>query len=104
MARIRWITHACTIAAGKTAFTLSGKPFSPSQTTKNTSMTPWFFRSASTLIQNFADSLDTAAAFASPQAEHVPVAAQVDPDRGVERLVTDPGAKLRSGARVWNRP
>ena len=86
MARIRWITQACTIACGNTAFTLSGSPFRPSQTMKNTSATPRFFRSVSTFIQNFADSPPP---LPGPQPEHVPVPVQVDPDRGVERLVAD---------------
>ena len=35
---------------------LSGKPFSPSHTRKNTSLTPRFFRSVSTFNQYLADS------------------------------------------------
>ena len=54
-----------TIAAGKTALTLSGRPFSPSQTTKNTSRTPRDFRSLRTAYQNFADS-------PSPSPAHMP--------------------------------
>ena len=45
-----------TITAGHTLATTSGRPFSPSQTTKNTSRTPRLRRSVSTLIQNFAPS------------------------------------------------
>jgi len=48
--------HACTMVSGQTALTESGRPFSPSQTTKNTSTTPRLRRSVSTAIQNFADS------------------------------------------------
>lgn len=35
---------------------LSGRPFNPSQTAKNTSMTPRFFNSVKQANQNFADS------------------------------------------------
>ncbi len=48
--------QVCTVASGNTALTLSGRPFSPSQTTKNTSLTPRVFRSVRTANQNFADS------------------------------------------------
>jgi hypothetical protein len=48
--------QACTIARGNTAVAESGSPFSPSQTMLITSLTPRFARSASTDIQNFADS------------------------------------------------
>ena len=54
-----------TIAAGNTAFTESGSPFSPSHTTKNTSLTPRDFRSLRTAYQNFADS-------PSPSPAHIP--------------------------------
>ena len=54
-----------TIAAGNTAFTESGSPFSPSHTTKNTSLTPRDFRSLRTAYQNFADS-------PSPSPAHMP--------------------------------
>ena len=43
-----------TIAAGNTAATESGRPFSPSHTTKKVSFTPRFLMSVSTFIQNFA--------------------------------------------------
>ena len=54
-----------TIAAGNTALTLSGRPFSPSQTTENTSRTPRDFRSFRTAYQNFAAS-------PSPSPAHIP--------------------------------
>jgi hypothetical protein len=53
---MRWMMQDCITARGHTVFTESGSPLRPSQTTKNTSPTPRFFRSVSTLIQNFADS------------------------------------------------
>ena len=52
-----WCTDdVCTIALGNAAATLSGKPFSPSQTMKNTSATPRLRSSVSTLSQYLADS------------------------------------------------
>ena len=48
--------QVCTMACGHTLPTTSGRPLSPSQTTKNTSPTPRFFKSVSTLIQNLAPS------------------------------------------------
>src|SRR3954451_1471516 len=86
VARIRWITHAWTMLAGNTAATASGRPLSPSQTTKNTSCTPRFFRSLSTFIQYFADSPPPAPAH-SPRTSRRP--AKVDSDGGVERAVAD---------------
>lgn len=50
------ITHVCTRAAGHTSATTSGSPFNPSQTTKNTSFMPRFFKSCNTCNQNFAPS------------------------------------------------
>ena len=50
------MTHVCTMARGQAFPTTSGRPFSPSQTTKNTSLTPRLRRSASTLSQNLAPS------------------------------------------------
>jgi len=47
--------QAWTTASGHTLPTASGSPFSPSQTRKNTSATPRFFRSVSTLSQNLAE-------------------------------------------------
>ena len=44
------------MVCGQACATTSGSPFSPSQTRKNTSLTPRFFRSTRTLIQNFAPS------------------------------------------------
>jgi hypothetical protein len=44
------------MACGQALPTTSGRPLSPSQTTKNTSLTPLFLRSVSTLIQNLAPS------------------------------------------------
>jgi hypothetical protein len=52
--RIKWMMQVCTIVAGQTAATESGRPFKPSQTRKNTSATPRFFSSVSTAIQTFA--------------------------------------------------
>src|SRR5512135_2604909 len=43
-------------SSGHTLPTAPGSPFSPSQTRKNTSATPRFFRSVSTLSQNLAPS------------------------------------------------
>src|SRR5450759_4949915 len=63
--RIRWMMHVCTVAIGHTVFTELGSPFNPSHTTKNTSLTPRFFSSVSTAIQNFADS-------PSPSPAHIP--------------------------------
>jgi hypothetical protein len=40
--RIKWMMQVCTIVAGQTAATESGRPFKPSQTRKNTSATPIF--------------------------------------------------------------
>ena len=71
---------------GKTAFTESGRPLSPSQTMKNTS------RHAAVLQvgQHVHPELRRLpAALAGPQAEHVAAPVQVDADRGVERLVAD---------------
>ena len=48
--------QVCTIVAGHTALTLSGRPFKPSQTRKNTSATPRLRSSVNTTIQNLADS------------------------------------------------
>ena len=48
--------QVCTIVCGQTLPTTSGRPFSPSQTTKNTSFTPRLRMSVSTLIQNLAPS------------------------------------------------
>ena len=56
MLRIRWMMQVCTIACGQTLPTTSGRPLSPSQTTKNMSLTPRLRRSVSTAIQNFAPS------------------------------------------------
>jgi hypothetical protein len=78
--------QVCTVASGNTAFTESGRPLSPSQTTKKTSRTPRDFRSVSTAYQNFADS-------PSPSPAHMPfdvlVPAQVHPDRRVHGPVAD---------------
>src|SRR3954447_26925306 len=74
------------MASGNTALTESGRPLRPSQTMKNTSLTPRLRRSVSTLIQNFADSPPPCP---GPRPEDVPVAVQVDPDGGVVRLVAD---------------
>lgn len=57
--------EVCTVASGNTAFTPSGRPLSPSQTTKKTSLTPRFFSSVSTASQNLADS-------PSPSPAHMP--------------------------------
>jgi hypothetical protein len=54
--RIRWMMQVCTMVAGHTAATESGRPFKPSQTRKNTSATPRLRSSVNTAIQNFADS------------------------------------------------
>src|SRR3954464_15109530 len=54
--RIRWMMQVCTIAWGQTLLTTSGRPFSPSQITKNVSLIPRLRRSVSTAIQNFAPS------------------------------------------------
>jgi len=48
--------QVCVVVNGHTFATTSGSPFKPSQTRKNTSTMPRFFRSVSTLIQNFAPS------------------------------------------------
>ena len=48
--------HVWTVACGHTFATTAGRPFSPSQTRKNTSRTPRFFMSSSTDIQNLAPS------------------------------------------------
>ncbi len=45
-----------TVVCGHTFATTAGRPFSPSQTRKNTSRTPRFFMSSSTDIQNLAPS------------------------------------------------
>ena len=55
-ARIRWITQVCTIALGQVASIASGRPFSPSQHTISTSLTPRLRSSASTPPQNRAPS------------------------------------------------
>jgi hypothetical protein len=44
------------MVCGHTFATTAGRPFSPSQTRKNTSHTPRFFRSSNTDIQNLAPS------------------------------------------------
>ena len=48
--------HVWTVVSAHTSFTTCGRPFSPSQTRKNESLTPRFFRSVSTANQNFAPS------------------------------------------------
>jgi hypothetical protein len=58
--------HVWTMACGQAFPTTSGRPFSPSQTTKNTSLTPLFFRSVSTLIQNLARSRENQFGHADP--------------------------------------
>lgn len=57
--------QVCTMASGNTEFTESGRPFSPSHTTKKMSLTPRDFRSVRTAYQNFADS-------PSPSPAHMP--------------------------------
>jgi hypothetical protein len=52
--RIKWMMQVCTIVAGQTAATESGRPFKPSQTRKNTSATPRLFSSVNTAWQTFA--------------------------------------------------
>lgn len=44
------------MVSGHTLATTSGRPLRPSQTTKNTSLTPRFLRSVRTAIQNLAPS------------------------------------------------
>ena len=56
MLRIKWMMQVWIVVNGHTFTTTSGRPFNPSQTRKNTSLTPRFFRSVSTAIQNFAPS------------------------------------------------
>lgn len=82
----RWTMQACAVVAGNTAFTLSGRSFSPSQTRKKTSRTPRFLMSVSRLIQNFADAPPPVPATAPARRGGPPGR----PDRGVERLVTHP--------------
>ena len=55
-ARIRWTTHVWVSAWGQVASMASGRPFSPSQQTNNTSATPRLRISVSTLSQNLAPS------------------------------------------------
>jgi hypothetical protein len=52
--RIRWDHADCKVASGNTAFALSGRPLSPSQTGKNTSRTPRFLSSVRTSSQTLA--------------------------------------------------
>src|ERR1700742_3549006 len=77
--------QVCTMVCGHTFATTSGRPLRPSQTRKNTSRTPRFFRSISTLIQNLAPS--------PPVPIHSPrtvlVAVHGDPDGGVDGSVGD---------------
>ena len=54
--RIRWMTQVWTIGWGQALPTTSGRPLSPSQTTKNTSLMPRLRRPVSTAIQNLAPS------------------------------------------------
>ena len=54
--RSRWIKQVWIFAAGNTDPMESGSPLSPSQTMKNTSLTPRFFNSVRHANQNFADS------------------------------------------------
>src|SRR5215831_16115927 len=77
---MRWIMHVWTMASGHMLPTTSGSPFSPSQTRKNTSRTPRFFRSVSTLIQK----PGALAAGARPQAQHVLAAVYGDADGRVD--------------------
>src|SRR5881398_2195407 len=77
--------QVCAMACGQTLDTTSGSPLSPSQTTKNTSPIPRFFRSVSTAIQKLR-ALTTAA---GPEPEDVPLTSQRDADRRVERAVGD---------------
>ena len=64
--------QVCTIAAGKTAATESGRPFSPSQTVKNTSRVPRFLLSVSTFIENIADSPPAPAPVHNPRTSRLP--------------------------------
>ena len=55
--RMRCNTQVCTIANGQVASIDSGSPFSPSQTTMQTSSTPRFLISVNTCNQYLAPSL-----------------------------------------------
>ena len=84
MLRIKCTMHVCTMACGQTFVTTSGSPLRPSQTTKNTSLTPRLRRSVRTLIQNLAPS--------PPVPAHKPrmsFSRQGDPDRRVDGPVGD---------------
>lgn len=78
--------QTCTVARGNTTLTLSGKPLRPSQTTKNASPHAPVLE----VCQHaHPEPRRLASAVAGPQPEDVAFAREVDPDRGVERLVTD---------------
>mgnify|MGYP006869484761 FL=1 len=71
---------------GNTAVALSGSPFNPSQTRKNTSVTPRFF-----LVGEYGQPVlgRFPATLPGPDSENVLVTVQIDPERSVERLVGD---------------
>src|SRR5215218_9564404 len=76
--------QVCTIASGHTFSTTSGSPFNPSQTRKNTSRTPRFFKSTSTLIGK----LGALTTVAHPQAQDVFAAVHRDADSRINGPVS----------------
>ena len=70
-----------------TAFTASGRPLSPSQTTMHTSLVPRFLISDRTRIQYFAPF--PVAVLPGPQAQHVALAVHGDAQRQVDGPVRD---------------
>ena len=64
--------HVCTTVLSQTAFTASGRPFSPSQTTISTSRVPRFLTSEQTRIQYFAPSPSPCSPAHRPRKSRVP--------------------------------
>ena len=83
----RWTMQVCTIVFSQTAFTASGRPFSPSQTSMHTSRVPRFLISASTRSQNLAPSPSPCSPAHRPSTSRSPV--HGDAQGQVDRPVRD---------------
>ena len=77
----------CTMVFSQTAFTASGSPFSPSQTTISTSRVLRLLISEQTRIQYFTTL--PVAVLPGPQAQHVALAVHGDPQGEVDGPVGD---------------
>src|SRR6266568_227454 len=78
--------HVCTMVFSQMAFTASGRPFSPSQTTISTSRVPRFLISEQTRSQYFAPSPSPCS---RPQSQHVTLPVHGDAQGQVDRPVRD---------------